>query len=83
VGKRTVSPGYSGSVGFQPVVAVLGPLVDEFPVISDRRGGAGAHRETPLGVFDGACGYLLEAHRSPLLEHGERRMERAGNHGGI
>ncbi len=36
-----------------------------------------------LRIADARRRDLGERHRSPLLEHGERRMQRAGNHRGV
>ncbi len=41
------------------------------------------YREAALRVPDGRRGHVLEAHRAPLLEHGERGVKGARHHGGI
>ena len=40
-------------------------------------------RESLFRVLDGWSGHLLEAHRPPPFEHGERGVQRAGRDRGI
>ncbi len=72
-----------GAVRLEPVALVVRPLLDEFRVPPDRRRGARPQRKALLGVFDRPRRDRLEAHGAPLIQHRERRMQRARNHRGI
>ncbi len=70
-------------VRLQPVGLVGRPVLHELQLRADGARGAVAHREAVLGIGNARRRDLRERHRAPLLEHGQRRMQRAGNHGGI
>ena len=83
-GSLIVSPGlYCEPSGFSQYFLLSGPALEELQLPLDRPRGAVAHREAVLGIRDGRRRDLLEAHRAPLLEHGQRGVQRAGHHGGI
>src|SRR5206468_657228 len=48
-----------------------------------RSGRARPEREAVARILDGSSGHLLEAHRAPFFEHGQRGVNRSRNHGGI
>ena len=84
VGSLMVSPGwYCEPSGFSQYVLLAGQLFEELELPLNRLRGAVAHREAVLGVGNARRRDLRESHRAPLLEHGQRRMQRAGHHGGI
>src|SRR5439155_3038329 len=71
------------AVRLQPIGLIVGPTLEEGEVLLDGVRRARAHRKTLLGIFDTPRRDLLEAHGAPLLQHGQRRMKRAGHDGGI
>ncbi len=71
------------AIGLVPEALVARPLREELALALDAVGGALAQREAVARVFDGPCRHRLEAHRAPRLEHGQGRMQRPRNHGGI
>ena len=71
------------AVRLQPVLLVAGPALEEFQLPLDRLRGAVAHREAVFRIADSRRGDFLETHRAPLLEHGQRGVQRAGDDGGI
>ena len=83
-GSLMVSPGlYCEPSGLSQYFWLPGQASKNFSCALDRLRGAVAHREAVLRVADARRGDLLETHRAPLLEHRQRRMQRARNHGRI
>ncbi len=71
-----------GTVRLEPHGPVVRPGLHECPRFLgvDRRNRARPQRKPPIRIFDGARRHLLEAHRAPALENGQRRMEHTGHH---
>ena len=72
-----------GAVRLQPHPAIVRPRFDELAIRVDRLRRPRPQREAALGVFDRPGRHLLELHRAPSFEHGQRRVQRARNDRGV